>query len=240
MKRMKLKRIVIFMITACLMTPLYAQNDKTKKEPISDVTYGIPQPKNPDINGIMAKAMANVMDPLGVAITYNIRYNDLKGKRSNATSGIAKIKGDKYYVFAPQFESWYNGKTQWTLQRGAKEVTISTPTDAELTEINPMFIVRNYKNYYTVKYIRLAFSSDQQKYVHCLELTPKNAKSDIKRIIFNVFDNIFVPYMIVLYHQNDATTHITMTKFDQKQKMDESTFNFSPIDYPGNEIIDLR
>ena len=106
------------------------KKEKVQKEPVSDVTYGIPQPKNPDINGIMSKAIANVMDPKGVTITYNMRYKDLKGKQSNATNGIAKIKGDKFYVFAHQFESWYNGTTQWTLQRGAKEVTVSTPTDA--------------------------------------------------------------------------------------------------------------
>jgi len=240
MKRMRMKRIVIFVITACLMTPLHAQKEKTQKEPVSDVTYGVPQPKNPDVNGIMEKAMASIMDPLGVAITYNLRYKDIKGKRANATSGTAKIKGEKFYLFAPEIESWYNGTTQWTLQRGAKEVSISTPTDAELADTNPMFIIRNYKKYYTAKYIRRAFSSDQQRYVHCIELTPKNTKSDIKKIIFNVFDTIFVPYMIVLYHQNEATTHIYMSKFDQQQKMDETTFNFNPADYPGNDIIDLR
>ena len=240
MKELTMKKTMLCLMAACLMTPLYAQKEQVQKEPVSDVTYGIPQPKNPDINGIMSKAIANVMDPKGVTITYNMRYKDLKGKQSNATNGIAKIKGDKFYVFAPQFESWYNGTTQWTLQRGAKEVTVSTPTDAELSETNPMFILRNYNKNYTTKYIRLAFSSDHQKYVHCLELTPKNTKSDVKKIIINIFDNLFVPYMMVLNHKNDATTHIYMTKFDQQQKIEDNTFIFNPAEYPGNEIIDLR
>lgn len=225
-----MKKIVSILFAVCLALPLFSQTEKNE----------IPQPKNPNVNEIMKKVLANIQDPIGVVLDYRMSFKDKVNKISNSSNGKLTIKGDKFHLFSPQMESWYDGKTQWTYNRAAREINITTPSEWDLINISPMFIAKNYKKYYDCTYSRYTISSAHGQYVHCLKLTPKDKNSDIDFINFNVFDEAFVPYLIVFNGKDGSTTHVDLKKMDQKESVDESIFIFNPADHAGVDIIDLR
>lgn len=209
---------------------------QTKK----DSQYGIPQPKNPNVEGMINDALKLLNDTIGVTISYHITHHDPVNKTSHSTRGTVTIKGEKFYLFTPELEAWYDGTTQWIYQRNNKEVNISSPTESELSTLSPMFIANNYKKYYDGEYIRYTYSTEQEQYIHCLKLIPKDNNNDLDFINFNLFDQSYAPYLIVYNNKSGVKTHVYLDKFDQKTKVTDNQFTFNPQNYPGAEIIDLR
>ena len=54
----------------------------------------------------------------------------MSGKYGNAT-GTIYVKGNKFCAHTEKATVWYDGKTQWTLNKQAEEVSVSTPTEAQ-------------------------------------------------------------------------------------------------------------
>ncbi len=230
-----MKKIILFFAIIGFTLPSIGQEANTNQPLI-----GIPQPKNPDVEAMMNAAAKLLSDPIGYEMSYQIIHNDKVNKKSSSTRGTATIKGNKFYLFTPELEAWYNGETQWMYYRANKEVNISSPTESELSTLNPLFIAENYKQFYTCEYIRYAYSSEQEQYVHCLRLVPKDKDSNLKMINFNVLDKTFAPFLVVYNEKNGSKTEISVTKFSQKQKVSDLIFTFDPKKYENVEIIDLR
>ena len=53
------------------------------------------------------------------------------------TSGTVAVKGTKVHAKTPEAILWFDGKTQWTYLTKNEEVSVTTPTAAQLQTINP-------------------------------------------------------------------------------------------------------
>ena len=54
-----------------------------------------------------------------------------------STRGTILIQGKKMQIMADDVKIWYNGKTQWSLMPESGEVNVSTPTEREISNMNP-------------------------------------------------------------------------------------------------------
>ena len=80
---------------------------------------------------------------LSLNFTLNIR--DVSNKLSESFDGILNVKGTKFHLNTPDNEIWFDGKTQWMLQKDYDEVQISEPSEQEIQALNPAALLDIYK-----------------------------------------------------------------------------------------------
>ena len=119
---------------------------------------------------------------------------------------------------------WYDGKTQWTLNKQAEEVSVSTPSEAQQQAMNPYTFINIYKNGFTM-------SSKTVSGKYQVHLTAQNQQRTIKEMYLTIDKS---------YKRTDkGWTVINISNF-QAKKLSDSYFAFHSKDYPNAEVIDLR
>lgn len=150
------------------------------------------------------------------------------------TNGQLKSSGNKFSISLPAYESWYNGKFLYTYSAKNNETTLVSPTASELLDSNPLLYVKYGGSGYNYK-----FASMQSVGKQILELTPRNAKSEIKNIIIVVNKNNYHPEKITV-NSKGGTYVVTIKSIDKKVSLATSDFEYPRNKYPDAEIIDLR
>ena len=68
------------------------------------------------------------------------------GVTENGTvGGQICVQGNRFKLTSPSITTWFDGRTQWTLLTGSDEVNVSTPTDAEIQQMNPYTFINLYQ-----------------------------------------------------------------------------------------------
>ena len=62
-------------------------------------------------------------------------------KVAGTASGTIYVQGNKFKLVSSQMQTWFDGKTQWSLMAGNGEVYVSNPTAAELQSVNPYYFL---------------------------------------------------------------------------------------------------
>lgn len=146
-------------------------------------------------------------------------------------SGTVAVKGIKLYAKTQVGIIWFDGKTQWTYLTKNDEVSVTTPTAAQLQTINPYTFINMYRDGY--KYTLNKSGSEYN--VH---LTATDPKRKIQEMFINVDKKTYAPTQVKLLQGNKWTL------FDisgvKQQKLNDGMFRFSSKDFPNAEVIDLR
>ena len=116
------------------------------------------------------------------------------------------------------------------------EVSITSPTEKELAETNPLALLQAYSTKSTAQYIK----NNAVKDAYTIELTPRDKTSDIKKIQVVVNKKSYYPQTIQLADKKGMISTLALTKFQKGVKTDEKTFTFNSSVYKDIEINDLR
>ena len=162
----------------------------------------------------------------------------LQGKSPQGTvSGTMDIQGKKFTITMPEMQSWFDGKTQWTMLTDDDEVSISEPTGAELQAINPYAFIGIYKQGFNYKIKKGTLSNGKSGYK--IFLNADNKKQDIREIYLEV-DNQYNPVRVSMRQGKNQWVRIVVNSFRTGQKFADSHFTFPKEKYPNAIIIDLR
>ena len=153
----------------------------------------------------------------------------MSGKYGNA-SGTIYVKGNKFCAQTGNATVWYDGKTQWTLNKQAEEVSVSTPSEAQQQAMNPYTFINIYKNGFTM-------SSKTVSGKYQVHLTAQNQQRTIKEMYLTI-DKSYKPTQVKM-RTDKGWTVINISNF-QTKKLSDSYFVFHSKDYPNAEVIDLR
>ena len=153
----------------------------------------------------------------------------MSGKYGNA-AGTIYVKGNKFCAHTEKATVWYDGKTQWTLNKQAEEVSVSNPTEAQQQAMNPYTFINIYKNGFTM-------SSKTVSGKYEVHLTAQNQKRTIKEMYLTI-DKSYKPTQVKMRTEKGWTV-INISNF-QTKKLSDSFFAFHSKDYPNAEVIDLR
>ena len=111
------------LIIACLMAlPLMAQQ--------------------PTAKALLDDASANLRANEGIRAALTIVTDEGEVKATIC------MKGNKFVLETPGMKTWFDGTTQWTYLEVNEEVNVSTPTAAELQQINPYALMESYRTGY--------------------------------------------------------------------------------------------
>lgn len=148
-------------------------------------------------------------------------------------SGTVVVEGAKFMLISGEVSTWFDGKTQWAYSPELNEVNVSEPTDDELAQINPLAIMSLLQSGYNAR--RIAASAGYDR----IELTPKRKGGYLKiEISFNSATHF--PSELVFVSSDNSVTTIKIKSIKDAGKQAASKFQFSPMLYPGVEVVDLR
>lgn len=218
MKRTLLTLFLIFSLSHSLILPAYAASKDKETRRVLDATA------------------QHIQKSGGIALHFTA--TTLVGKASQgSTSGTMDIQGKKFQMTTPEVQTWFDGRTQWTLQTGDDEVSMTEPTGTELQAINPYAFLDIYKQGFNYKMKRGTLSNGKQGYK--VFMTADNSKLEIREIFLEI-DEQYSPARVSMRQGKNQWVRIVVNSFKTGQKFADEHFTFPKSKYPNAEIIDLR
>ncbi|MDR0505815.1 MAG: outer-membrane lipoprotein carrier protein LolA [Dysgonamonadaceae bacterium] len=188
---------------------------------------------------ILDKSSAAFSAANAMSANFTINIKDTSKKLNVSYEGKIDIKGTKFHIDIPDHEIWFNGKTQWVLQKDWNEVSITEPDEQETQTLNPGVIFSIYKKGCKHKY--LGEKSDAQKRkIHEIELIPQNKENGMAKIILQINVGDWMPVMFHIYFTNEIENIVHINKYKTKMSLSDNLFVFDAKKHPEVEINDLR
>lgn len=170
-------------------------------------------------------------------IKANFTATSFSGTTEQArNNGTMSLQGKKMLLSTEDMKMWYNGKTMWSLIHESGEVNVSTPTEREMTNINPYSFLELYKKGYKLKARQTKLRNKEVYEVH---LVARSANSNAQEIYVDVTKTDFTPLCIRI-RQNNDWSRISIHSLQGNQHFKETDFEFPKSEYPNVDIIDLR
>ena len=145
-------------------------------------------------------------------------------------TGKMQMRGDRFRLNMLGNEGAYDGKTYYLFSEETNELTLSTPTHAELLEINPVLFARQLQRLSTVRFN--VANKDNKRYV--IDLVPNNREAGISKFTIKLRKGSLIPEEITV-NESGTTTVI---------RFSEATYDsFMPsfvLTKPGAFVNDLR
>ncbi|MCM1005252.1 MAG: outer-membrane lipoprotein carrier protein LolA [Prevotella sp.] len=184
---------------------------------------------SPTAAQILQKSSSALLKSGGISASYTY-------KSGNYTeSGTLSAKGKMFSLISPQRSIWYDGKSLWTLNPDEKEVTLSAPTAAEASSLNPYMLVSNYKTEYTAKLV-----TGTIKGTYNILLIPVNKSNMVKSATICIRSSNYMPVRLDVTDRSNNKASIIVTNVRTAQKFNNSTFVYNAKAHPGVKLIDLR
>lgn len=181
-------------------------------------------------------SMVNVLKNNTIQTNFGLVVKDANSTSPSIMGGTFLMKGNQFNFNTKEMQVYFDGKTQWAYMPEINEVSISTPTEKELAETNPLALLQAYSSKSTTRHIK----NNAAKDAYTIELTPKDKASEIKKIQVVVNKKTYYPQSIQLVDKKGMISTLALTKFQTGVKTDDKTFTFNSSIYKDIEINDLR
>src|SRR5574344_114385 len=149
----------------------------------------------------------------GGGITASFSVNTFNGTAlQGGTSGSISIKGSKFHASTPQAIVWFDGKTEWTYMKNNDEVNVSTPTAAQLQQMNPYHFINIYKQGYSMKLIKTKLRNTPVYEVH---LKAQSKSQELQQVLISVDKNSYQPLCVRMLRDKNKWTMLSISKFSK-------------------------
>jgi len=189
---------------------------------------------NPQAEQILTDLLSSAKTN-AIKTDFKLSVTDKNTPSGQIVTGYFTLKGSKFVLDMDQMKVWFDGKTQWSYIPQNKEVSITEPTEKELSETNPMAILSGYKTKCTIR-----FSKTKSTQNYCIEMIPKATKTDITKIEVQVNKTNLNLFSIKLTNKNGNTTLLTLSNFQKGIKATDNFFVFNSSRFKGVVENDLR
>ncbi|MCD7709825.1 MAG: outer-membrane lipoprotein carrier protein LolA, partial [Porphyromonadaceae bacterium] len=115
----------------------------------------------------------------------------------------------------------------------SQEINVSQPEEEELWQINPYFLLREYKKTFDPHFIGRTGNICE------LSLTPKQT-SEIQEIRLFIDEKANAFSRITILQTEGEYIQITITRYEKREKFPDGYFTCKKEDFPQAEFIDLR
>jgi outer membrane lipoprotein carrier protein len=163
---------------------------------------------------------------------FAIKIENAAGKALGKKAGSFFMKGNKYRISATGQEQFSEGVNVWTLDKAAKEVTISK-IDPNANSITPQKL---FTNFYDKDYLYKL--NGTTKGTSEIELTPTDKTKAIFKILLYVNNSSIVSMKLLEKTGNKYT--LSTSGLKTNSNVQDGMFVFDTKKYPGIEVVDLR
>lgn len=203
---------------------------------LSLTVVGVAQKTDGGANAIMQELDTKYKGFTTMKINYTYKAEKEK-KTLSALSGVALIKGDKYYITFDDQVFYCDGTTMWNYQKSTNEVSIYDYEESDDDALNPAKMLATWSKEFNAKFIRE--DNEKNKTVQIIDLTPKNGQSYYKiRIVVDKAKKEIIRTSI--YEKDNTIYTYYFDTFTTNTALDDSNFKFNASKFPGVEVNDMR
>lgn len=152
-------------------------------------------------------------------------------------TGEAIMAGKRFIIVtdAGDYETWFDGKTQWTYNAAASEVSMTEPTEAEILEVNPLAIISDVDKRYKIT----SLTSDRPG-IAKYKLLPVQSGSPVSSAEVSIDRSTGWPVEIRAVLPDNGTVSLKFRETKAGERIPSERFRYNPAIHPTAEIIDLR
>ena len=183
------------------------------------------------VSDLLAEAKSSA-----IKTNFKLAISEKSNSQAQISIGTFTIKGNKFVLEMVDMKVYFDGKTQWAYVAKNNEVSVTEPTEKELSETNPMAILSGFKAKSIIRFSSKVKSAQN----YCIEMTPKAKSQDIVKIEVQITKSNGNLYSLKLINKNGGTSLLSLTNFQKSVKVADAIFVFNSAKYKGVEVNDLR
>ena len=199
---------------------------------------GFTQGNDPAAKKILDEVSNKFKTFKAVHATFTLQIEDAKGKSQGVKKGSVDMKDQKYHVSITGQEIFSDGKTIWTYDKGANEVTI-TQVDASSGGFTPQKLFTSFYDKDFLYKLNGETKSDG-KTLQEIEMTPVDKTKAFHKLYLLVDKKTETVYSTKVLEKNGNKYSYTINSFNGNASLSDDDFTFDKSKYPGVEEVDLR
>jgi outer membrane lipoprotein-sorting protein len=197
-----------------------------------------PTKNDPAAKAILDKVSAKFKTFKSPQASFSYQVENADGKVLSTKKGTVIMKGSKYHVFMNGLEIFSDGRTSWSYDKSANEVTVNG-IDAGGTAMTPQKLFTNFydKDFY---YKLNGEKKIGNKKVQEIEMTPIDKTRPFHKVYIYVDKGSNTIYSAKFLEKSGNRYSYTISSLKPNSTASEADFAFDKKRYPGVEVVDLR
>ena len=186
---------------------------------------------------ILDQASSKIKSYKSIQATFTLQVQDAQGASQGIKKGSLNMKGNKYVVTITGQEIYCDGKTIWTYDKGANEVTI-TKVDLVSGTLSPQKLLTNFYD----KDFLYKMNGEQKigtKTVAEIEMTPTDKTQNFHKIYLYVDKKTHLVSSGKMLDKNGNHYIYTINSLNGAINLSDASFIFDKTKYPGVEEVNL-
>lgn len=196
------------------------------------------QKSDPEAKAVLDAVSAKFKTFSSVTAGFSYKVENASGKTLSTKTGTITMKGNKYKIGFGNQEIFCDGKTVWTLDKSAKEVTISN-LDVSGNQLTPQKL---FTNFYDKDFLYVLNGEKKvgAKTLQEIEMTPTDKSKAFHKVYLQVDKAARTIYSTKVLENTGNKYTYTVSNMKTNQAVADNTFAFDKKKYPGIEEVDLR
>jgi outer membrane lipoprotein carrier protein len=195
--------------------------------------------QDPAAREILDRVAGKTKSYKSIEANFELIVEDRKEKTQTLSSGLLRLKGDKYRIESMGSIVYFNGKTVWTYTEDIEEVVITEPDTADDSFLsNPAQIFYWYNRDFKYRYTGESVIDDRR--MHEIDLYPKNLNQPFSSFKIFIDKEKEIITGIKIRGKDGIDYNIQIRDFVTDKELDDSIFTFDESKHKKAEIIDLR
>jgi outer membrane lipoprotein carrier protein len=195
------------------------------------------QASDPAAKQILDQASAKIKSYKSVQAAFTLQIQDAQGVSQGIKKGTVSMKGNKYFVQLTGQEIYCDGKTIWTYDKSAKEVTI-TKVDPASSVISPQKL---FTNFYDKDFLYKVNGVQKMgvKMLEEIEMTPTDKSQNFHKVYLYVDKKTYLVSPIKVLDKNGNRYIYSVDNLNGKANLPDASFIFDKSKHPGVEEVNL-
>jgi outer membrane lipoprotein carrier protein len=195
------------------------------------------QGSDPAAKKILDQASAKIKSYKSIQAVFTLQVQDAQGAPQGTKKGTLNMKGNKYVVLITGQEIFCDGKTIWTYDKSANEVTI-TKVDPSSNTLSPQKL---FTDFYDKDFL-YKLNGEQKmgtKTVVEIEMTPIDKTQNFHKVYLYVDKKSNLITSGKMLDKSGNRYIYTINSLNGKANLTDASFMFDKSKHPGVEEINL-
>ena len=201
------------------------------------ITTSFCQNNDPAAKQILDQASAKIKSYKSIKAVFTLQLMDAQGASQGTKKGTVLMKGNKYVVQITGQEIYSDGKTIWTYDKSANEVTI-TKVDPASNTISPQKLLTNFYD----KDFLYKVNGEQKmgtRTVVEIEMTPIDKTQNFHKIYLYVDKKSHLVSSGKFLDKSNSKYIYTINSLNEDANLTDASFTFDKAKHPGVEEVNL-
>ncbi len=170
--------------------------------------------------------------------TFTYKVENSQGKALSTKTGTVTMKGSKYKVAMSDMQIFSDGKTVWSYDKSANEVTV----DNVNTSGSAMTPQKLFTNFYDKDFLYKYNGEKKQgtKTLQEIEMTPTDKTRPFHKVYVMIDKATKTLYSARFLDKTGGRYSYTVSTIKPSVTVTDAEFIFNKAKFPGVEVVDLR